>query len=264
MSTKKTYLYYPGCTLKTKSKNFDKCGINVMKVLGVDYIEYDDWQCCGAVYPLAKDDIASRLSAVRVLEHARNEGRYVLTMCSACHHTIKRVNKDMRENKDIRTKLNNYAQFERPYEGETEAVHFFEMLRDDIGFETLSKLVKSPLNGRKISAYYGCMLLRPHDALDFDNPENPSIIEDLLRALGAKPENFSHRNECCGAYMSLDNKELTNQLCEKIFKSCKDKDVTALITACPLCRYNLESNFAEEKPAVYYFTEILSESLGAS
>ena len=34
-----------------------------------------------------------------------------------------------------------------------------------------------------------------------------------------------------------------------------------LITACPLCKYNLNKNASSELP-VYYFTELLAEALG--
>ena len=34
-----------------------------------------------------------------------------------------------------------------------------------------------------------------------------------------------------------------------------------MITACPLCRYNLEANAVTELPVIY-FTELLAEALG--
>ena len=39
----------------------------------------------------------------------------------------------------------------------------------------------------------------------FDDPENPKIIEDFIRAIGAEPVIYSQRNECCGAYMALED-----------------------------------------------------------
>ena len=259
MKTK--YLYYPGCTLKTKAKELDACALKSLAALDVEVEEIKDWQCCGAVYPQAVDDIAARLSAVRVLEHARRTGENLLTLCSACHNVFKRVNYDMRLNADIRQKVNSYCEFEIPYAGETEVVHFFELLRDEVTFETLKNRVVKPLTDKKIGAYYGCLLLRPSDCMQFDDPENPTIIEDFLKAIGAEPIQYTYRNECCGAYSSVKNEELAQKLCGNIISSCKQKGIEALVTACPLCRYNLTKSASGEGLPIYYFTQLLAEAL---
>ncbi|MCL1787087.1 MAG: CoB--CoM heterodisulfide reductase iron-sulfur subunit B family protein [Defluviitaleaceae bacterium] len=254
------YLYYPGCTLKTKAKALDQYAIKSMEALGVDFIEKDDWQCCGAVYPMARDEIATRLSAVRTLEDAGREGRKLLTLCSACHQVMKRINYDMQTDDNIRLKVNNYSQFDMPYTGGTEVVHFLEMLRDHVGFDEIKKRVTAPLSGRKIGAYYGCLLLRPGGVMQFDDPENPSIMEDFIRAIGAEPVIYSYRNECCGSYAALESKGQVRNCCQKVLASATDKGADALITACPLCLYNLDT-YSGNLP-VYYFTQLLAEALG--
>ena len=254
------YLYYPGCTLKTKAKALDQYAIQSMEALGVDFIEKDDWQCCGAVYPMARDEIAPRLSAVRTLADAGEENRALLTLCSACHHVMKRVNHDMQTDENIRQKVNNYSQFKTPYAGETAVIHFLEMLRDHVGFDNLKTRVTNPLTGRKIGAYYGCLLLRPSGVMAFDNPENPSIMEDFIRAIGADPVIYSYRNECCGSYAAIESREQVQSCCQKVLASATDKGADALITACPLCLHNLEA-YSDGLP-VYYFTQLLAQALG--
>lgn len=257
-----TYKYYPGCTLRTKAKELDEYARKSMEALGVQASEPEDWQCCGAVYPLGRDEVASRLAAIRVLVDARDEGKAVLTLCSACHHVLKRVNHDMRTDGDIRRKVNNYLGLSEPYEGETEVTHFMEMLRDDVGFEGLKKKVKVPLSGRKIGAYYGCMLLRPGDVMAFDDAEDPRLLESFISALGAEPAVFSKRNECCGSYGSFEDKPAVRRLSCAVLESAKEKGAQALVTACPLCRYNLGQNDLKEIMPVQYFTELLAEALG--
>ena len=187
------FSYYPGCTLRTKGKDLDTYARKSAEVLGVTMEEIPDWQCCGAVYPMASDEIATKLSAVRALESAKEKGQDLLTLCSACHHVIKRVNNDMKENADIQMKVNNYLQLDEPYTGETQVIHYLEMLRDKVGFDKIKEKVVNPLKGRKIAAYYGCLLLRPSNVMQFDNPENPTIIEDFIRAIGATPVEHSLR-----------------------------------------------------------------------
>ena len=252
--------YYPGCTLKTKAKDLDYYARKSAEKLGVTMVEIPTWQCCGAVYPTAKDEIATKLSAVRALEYSRNNGGKLLTLCSACHNVIKRTNEDMKTNEDICFRANNYLKLDEPYKGETEVIHYLEMLKNVVGFDNIKKAVVNPLN-RKIGAYYGCLLLRPSGVMAFDNPENPTIIEDFIRAIGGTPVVYPFRNECCGAYVALKNADLPKQKSKKVLASAKEKGAEEVITACPLCLYNLQVNGDGILP-VRYFTELLAEALG--
>ena len=255
------YSYYPGCTLKNKAKDLDAYARASAKALGFELEEIENWQCCGGVYPLGSDEIATKLSSVRALNEAKEKGQDLVTLCSACHHVIKRVNDDMKNVDDIRFRANNYLKLDTPYAGETKVVHFLELLRDTIGFDELKKRVVNPLTGKKIGAYYGCLLLRPSGILAFDDPENPKIMEDFIRALGATPVIYPYRNECCGGYISLKEKDMAKNMCDKITESASGFGADMLITACPLCMYNLNKSAEKDLP-VYYFTELLAEALG--
>ena len=256
------YSYYPGCTLSTKAKELDRCGRLAAQALGVELEEIENWQCCGAVYPQAEDEIATKLSAVRALNAAKEKNQPLLTLCSACHHVIKRVNDDMANNEYIRTRANNYLKLDEPYAGETNVVHYLEMLRDEVGFDKLKAAVKKPLKGVKIAAYYGCLLLRPSGVMAFDDPENPQIIEDFIRAIGATPVIYSQRNECCGGYMAMEDEGYARRRVERILASAKEAGADEIITACPLCMYNLAHNAGDAKVPVKYFTELLYQALG--
>ncbi len=255
--------YYPGCTLKTQAKELDVYARSAAQALGVNLCELEEWQCCGAVYPMATDEYATKLSAVRTLAQSAERGELV-TLCSACHHVIKRVNNDMQKNEEMRTKVNQYLQLEQPYAGETQVLHYFEVLRDKVGFDEIAKRVVHPLTGKKIGAYYGCLLLRPGKEMQFDKPENPTIMEDFIRALGGEPVIYPYRNECCGGYVVMENKEDTARLCKQALASASKKGAQMVVTACPLCRYNLEENSAESGVEVVYFTKLLAEALGVA
>ena len=256
------YSYYPGCTLKTKAKDLDKYARECAKVLGFELEEIENWQCCGGVYPLGSDEIASKLSSVRALNEAKTKGQDLVTVCSACHHVIKRTNDDMKNVDDIRTRANNYMELEEPYAGETTVLHYLEVLRDKVGFDVLKEKVVNPLNGRKIGAYYGCLLLRPSKVVQFDDPENPSIIEDFIKALGGTPVIYPYRNECCGGYISLKEKEMAGKMVDRIMESASGFGAEEIITACPLCMYNLNKSESANKLPVHYFAELLAEALG--
>ena len=252
-----TYSYFPGCTLRNKAKDLDTYARKSAEALGFTLEELPSWQCCGGVYPLGADEIASKLPSVRALDAAKQKDQDLVAVCSACYHVLKRVNDDMANVADIRNRANNYM--ENDYAGQTRVLHFLEVLRDVVGWDNVKKAVVKPLTGKKIGAYYGCLLLRPGKVMAFDDPEDPKILEDFIRALGAEPVIYPYRNECCGGYISLQEKEMYEKMCQRITESAKGFAADCLVTACPLCKYNLDK--AEKLPIVY-FTELLAEALG--
>ncbi len=253
--------YYPGCTLKTKAEKLDAAGRRAAEALGVELAELPEWQCCGAVYPLSREEIATKLSAVRSLADARDNGGTLVTLCSACHHVMKRVNDDMLVDEGIRLRANNYLALEKPYAGETRVVHYLEMLRDDVGFDEIAKRVKKPLEGKKVAAYYGCMLLRPGAVMQFDNPENPTIMENLIKALGGVPVPFARRVQCCSGYVALENAGMARDRVESVLSGAKRDGAELIIASCPLCLYNLREHATATTIPVAYITEVLASAL---
>ena len=159
------YSYFPGCTLKTRGAQLDKAGRLAAEKLGFSLCEIPEWQCCGAVYPQSNDEIATRLASVRALMAARDAGQPLVSLCSACHHVLKRVNGDMQHNDEIRAKVNNYLKPETPYAGETKVLHYLEVLRDEIGFLDIGRLVEGIVDSDSFGGDYTC-LLYTSDAAD--------------------------------------------------------------------------------------------------
>ncbi|NLF27420.1 MAG: disulfide reductase [Clostridiales bacterium] len=254
------YSYYPGCTLKTKAKELDRYARLSAVALGVELEELPAWQCCGAVYPMARDEIATRLSAVRALMSARDAGQTLVTVCSACHNVLKQTNEALKTDANFRMKVDNYLDPAVPYAGEARVIHYLELLRDEIGFDEVKKRIANPLKGRKIAGYYGCLLLRPSPVMAFDDPENPRVLEDFILTLGAEPVFYGQRNECCGAYVALEDRAQAEKSARKIVRSAVDGGAETIVTACPLCLFNLK-NSAGGIP-VRYITELLAEALG--
>ena len=252
--------YFPGCTLKNKAKELDTYAYRSAEALGVILEEIENWQCCGGVFTTAQNEAATKLSSVRALKSASDKSQPLITVCSACHNVIKQTNHEMQTNQAFCTKVNRYMGEDGGYHGEAEVYHYLEMLRDLVGFDKVRECVVNSLKGKKIAAYYGCLLLRPNNVMRMDDPENPTIIEDLIRALGAEAIIYAKRNECCGAYVSLESPDTAQRNASSIIKNAKAAGAEMIITACPLCKYNLEK-YGADIPVVY-FTEILAEALG--
>lgn len=252
--------YFPGCTLKTKAKDLDKYARESAEILDISLEEIDDWQCCGGVFTTARNEAATKLSSVRALEYARQKDQILVTVCSACHNVIKQTNHAMQTDKEFAFKVNNYLAPDMSYDGSAKVLHYLELLRDVVGYDKVKEKVVKPLEGKKIAAYYGCLLLRPNSVMAMDDPENPTIMEDLIRALGAEPVVYPYRNECCGGYITLENPESAKMRSMKVTQSASNHDADMIVTACPLCKYNLEKN-GNSIPVVY-FTELLAEAFG--
>ena len=258
-----TYSYFPGCTLKNKAQDLDLYARKSAEALGFTLEEIPEWQCCGGEYPLGKNEIAAKLPSVRALANARDAGHDLVTLCSACFNVIKQTNYDMQNDEETVLKANNYlAQDGIEYHGETKVLHYLEVLRDVVGWDNVKKAVKNPLTGKKIGAYYGCLLLRPGKGLQIDDSENPQLLEDFIKAIGATPVIYAQRNECCGAYTMFEDDSIPKKRTKKILTNAEDMGADFLITSCPLCRYNLIKNKGDSKLDVIYFTELLAEALG--
>ncbi len=251
--------YFPGCTLKNKALDLDIYARKSAQVLGITLEEIENWQCCGGVFT-SKDEPVSKLSSVRALKWAQSKDQPLVSVCSACHNVLKQTNHLMKNDDAFCTKVNRYMAEETFYDGSTQVYHYLEMLRDLVGFEKIKETVVNSLKGKKIAAYYGCLLLRPSSVMQMDDPENPTIFEELIKAMGAEPVAYSMRNECCGGYVTMENPEFAKRKSMEITKNAQAMGADLIVTACPLCKYNLEKN--TDTIPVVYFTELLAEALG--
>ena len=251
--------YFPGCTLKNKAKKLDEYGYKCATALGFELEEISAWQCCGGTFTTSSDEIATKLSSVRALKEAESKNQPLVTLCSACHNVIKQTNHAIQTNETFRSRVNNYMA-DGEYVGGAKVMHYLEVLRDVIGYDAIKEKVVNSLAGKKVACYYGCLLLRPSKVMQMDDAENPQIIENLVRALGGEPVLFPYKNECCGAYVSFENKDYTVSKSSKVCDNAVKNGADIILTACPLCKYNLER--CGSNIPVVYFTELLAEALG--
>lgn len=262
--------YYPGCTLKTKARNLENSAIASMAALGIHLVELPHWNCCGAMYGLVEDELVHQLAPVRNLIRVKEQGySKVVTICSLCYHVLKRANLLMRDEPEKRKAINSFMDEEMDYNGEVEVVHLLEVLRDDVGWKNLTQAVKVPLNGLKVAPYYGCTLLRPRE-IALDLPETPTILDDLLKALGATPVYFPSSTKCCGSFQVVADPDFTSRCAREILNSASLSGAEALALSCPLCSFNLDNSQRELTQTqsdfrgipVFYFTQLLAISLG--
>ena len=260
--------YFPGCTLNTTAKGFDNSLRASTQVLGLELVELPEWNCCGATFPLLVDNVLDLAGPARVLVAARETGERLAVACTTCYNVLRRTNHSLAADDDRREKLNFFIEAE--YNGDLQILDVLQVLRDEIGFEKIARMVKKPLSGLKAAAYYGCMVLRPPAEVAYDDPENPSSLDDLLVALGAQTVDYPHKAECCGSYLAVVSAEAASEMTYTILSSAHNNGAKLMVTNCPLCQFNLDKHQAElsrrhsgfQSVPVFYFGQLLAMALG--
>lgn len=261
--------YYPGCTLKTKAKNLETSAVAALAKLGVEFTELERWNCCGAVFSLADDDLIHHVAAVRDLVRVQQAGaEAVFTLCSQCYNTLARANLLMRTDPDKRDTINRFMDDEPDYDGGVEVLHYLTVLADHVGWDKVRGAVERPLDGLRVAPFYGCTLVRPAE-VSID-PLRDGVMEAFLTAIGAEPVKFTAATECCGSYQMLAHPEAGLERAAKVIGAANHSGADALVLSCPLCEYNLgtrqgdviaASDGLAEVPT-FYFTQLLAVALG--
>jgi len=268
----KKIAYYPGCTMKTTGAPAERTAHTVAKALGYELDELEKWNCCGTVFQLADDSIMQHVASVRNLIRAQDTGHNeITTLCAICYNTLRRVGELYNSDADKRERLTAFTDEEEDYQGGVRPRHFLELLDDNGALETLAKKVKRPLKGLKVMPYYGCLLLRPKE-LALDDKEHPQLMEKVLKTVGAEPVESPYRTECCGSYETVDRPEFVAERTYQIISDARQRGAQMIITACPLCQFNLDSRQRDvdelytgfQKMPVMYFTQLLHIALGGS
>jgi heterodisulfide reductase subunit B len=263
------YTYFPGCTLSTKAAGYDVSGRAVAEALDMTFEELPEWQCCGATFPLATDNSMALIAPTRMLTQTQKAGGHTTTLCAICYHVLKRTQVFLDRHPEMLERINWFT--EEPYDGQARITHFLELLRDELGWEALAGRVTRPLTGLRVAPYYGCLLLRPEDEIGLDDPDEPTVLHDCLAALGCEVIDFPYEVECCGSYLTVSKPELSEELSQQIVASARRHGAQAIITACPLCQFNLDypqCNAGTGRIAtgnelpVLYFTQLMAVALG--
>ena len=262
--------YYPGCTLKSKAKNLEDSALACLQALEVKVAELPRWNCCGAVFSLADDDLIHHLAPVRDLIRAKDLGYdRLMTLCSMCYNTLARANLLMKEDDEKRKTINLFMDEENDYFGDVKVIHFLQLLKEEVGWDKLKTAVKVPLKGLKVASYYGCTLIRPKEVA-IEEPSHLQLLDEMLFAIGAEVVPFEDATACCSSYQILANESAALEASAKILRTATRQGVEALAMSCPVCEYNLGKRQKDIRKKdthigsipTFYFTQLLAISLG--
>jgi heterodisulfide reductase subunit B len=75
----------------------------------------------------------------------------------------------------------------------------------------------------------------------FDSTEDPTCFDRLLGALGAEVVYFPLKQACCGGTLSMSKRAVGAPLIGDLLLAAVAADADCIVTACPLCMFNLNS-----------------------
>lgn len=257
----RTYTYYPGCSQHSTGLEYGLSTQAVFRHLGLGLEELEDWNCCGASSAHALDHNLALALPARNLALAQSAGHDLVTPCAACFSRMKGTDYVLRHDPKKRAEVEAVVGFQ--FTGDISIRPALAVLYEDYRPERISAQVRRPLAGLKVVTYYGCLLVRPPQVTEFDDPDDPHVMRELMQAAGAEVMPWSHATDCCGAGLSLSRSDVVTGLVSRLVERAREAGAEALVTACPLCQVNLEMRqSANPKMPAFYFTELLGFAFG--
>ena len=254
--------YFPGCSLLSTGKEYDASVRGIASDVGLELTELPDWNCCGASSAITVDHDLGMALCARDLSQAETLGLDLLVPCAACYNRLKTAQAELKASGPARARVAETVG--APVRASGRVFNILEALLELVGLDGLKQRVARPLSSLRPAAYYGCLLLRPPDVCQFDDPEAPTSMDRVLEALGAAPVTWYLKTECCGAALATARPELVKHLCARIADRARRAGANCLVTACPLCHMNLDSRQPKDREPLpaFYLTQLIGLALG--
>lgn len=235
------YALYPGCAAKGATPELYQSTMAIIGRLGIEVVELAAASCCGAgVVTEADPDVALALNA-RTFAQAEQLGLDVMTICGTCQGVMGAANKRLKEDPGLLERINRMLAGDGiAYRGTVTVKHLLWIVVREVGLQRLGDQVRVPMQDFRIAPFYGCYILRPSWDLGFDDPENPTSLEKVIRAVGGEPVAYPGRTKCCGFPVILEKEAIAVAMAGKNMKEAKDEGADFMVTPCPLCHMSLD------------------------
>ena len=230
------YAFFLGCNIPARLTEYETAARAVLNRLGIRLVDDRQFNCCG--YPLRNTDpVAYLLSAVRNLALAERAGLDMLVLCKCCFGSLKQAMAVMAEEGPLAAQVRRLLAVEGlRYAGRVRVRHLLALLHRDVGPEALRGGCVKHYDGLRVAVQYGCHALRPSRVTGFDDPVDPTLFDDLVRATGAESVDWEGRLECCGAPLTGANDDLAVSLTRRKLSTAAKAGAHVICTACPYCQ----------------------------
>ncbi len=260
-----TVAYYPGCSLESTSTEFNESAKSVCAALDLKLFEPKGWVCCGATAAHRSDPETGLRLPLENLALIERSGFSEVTMpCAACFNRHKAAQYEIRHDESRWQAMDEVLDYH--YQDSVKVNTLIETILQHVGEEKIAEKVQKPLENLKVVCYYGCLLTRPPQVTEAENPENPTDMDELVAALGAEVLDWSYKTCCCGAAHSLTRPDIVVKLSGNLVTHARQAGADVIAVACPLCHINLDARQfqmdVEEPMPIMFFTQLMSLALG--
>jgi heterodisulfide reductase subunit B len=266
-----SYALFLGCTIPARQPNYELSARKALAKLGIELVDLANMTCC-CPPPIQSIDLETSLAvAAYNISLAEEADLDLVTLCSGCFESLAMANAMLKEDENLKAKINRIlAKTGKKFTGSKEVKHFLQVLIDDIGLERLKQNVTKPLSNLKVAPFYGCHALRPSELLKLDDPERPSILENLIETLGAESVEYRHKLKCCGGLLRGISDDLALNLAREKIANTTKAGADCIATLCPFCfvaldigQMQIKAKFQEayDMPVLHY-SELLALALG--
>ena len=261
MANDHRYIPFFGCMITVKYPQFEAAVRKTVPKIGMELVDVDGFTCCpDPIFFKASDKLRWLTIAARNLCLAEDLGLDIVTVCSGCTATLSET-RHILEDEKVRDQVNErLKKIGREYKGTARVRHLVTAVRDDVGIDKIPETVVRPLDGLRVAIHYGCHLLKPSHVMQVDDPNNPTILEDLLNAIGAEPVEHNEKLLCCGK--ACMNEDMPDEMVKDVVESILKMDVDCMGLICATCfdEYDVGQRLINRKfktefnlPVIYYF-----------
>ncbi|MCK4702895.1 CoB--CoM heterodisulfide reductase iron-sulfur subunit B family protein [Candidatus Bathyarchaeota archaeon] len=260
------YAFFVGCTTLSRLPGYEKSARKVAEKLGVELLDMPGSGCCGTTYLETLDHKTGLAVAARNIAIAEEMGLDIVTICNGCTEVLTKANRELKENPKLRAEVNEVlAEAGKEFKGTVEVKHYVRMLKEDVGLDAIQKKMEKSFRGLRVGSHYGCHMLKPREIFMSEDPENPTVLDDLVATTGAEPIDYPNKLECCaGPVMGVRENVTWSVGLDKV-KTVKQYG-DALVTACPFCYLTYErcQLMQEENPnlPVLHIPQLLGLAMG--
>ena len=259
--------FYPGCSLKGSSREYNESVLALTRFFNIELCEISDWNCCGATAAHNLNKELSLALPARILALAEKQGlSEVLVPCAACYSRLSTALYELKEQNELRKRISEVIDME--LKTSVNIINIIQFIEKYILPSLEGRVVKPFVH--KAACYYGCLLVRPRQVLNFDREEDPQTMDAVMAKIGASPIEWAFKTECCGAGLSVSRTTSVAQLSGKIVMDATERGAEAIIVACPMCHSNLDMrrgdinkyNGSKSSIPVLYITQAIGMALG--
>jgi heterodisulfide reductase subunit B len=265
------YAFYLGCTIPTEQYHYELSVREVFPHFGIDLKDIEGYSCCGV--SIKGYSVTEWLYlAARNLALVEDMGMDMLPICNGCYNSFVEAKHFLDTRPEVKDKVNEHLKIEGlEYKGTSEVRHILEVLKNDVDIEELKSKLTTSLEGLKIATHYGCHALRPNELNESIDSEDPQIMEDFLRALGATSEYYPEKLDCCGSSLIVHDHEASFKLTGAKVQAVQKRGYDALTTVCPFCQKMCDNKqeaikriLGDEAPQLptFYLTQLIGIALG--